>query len=121
MIKEKKARSIYLLPILMGMGIIICSCQNKVVINLESLLDEIVSIEQMTEFPDPYYRGMQASSYDRRSISPDSANWGANDDGYQGGHFIRVDTINGRIEKVMLDHKGPGVITRIWITCLDKK
>lgn len=97
------------------------SCQNNKPITLETLLDEMVSLEEMAQFPDPYYTCHQASSYDRRSVSPDSANWGANDDGYQGGHFIRVDTINGRIEKVMLDHKAPGVITRIWITCLDKK
>lgn len=76
------------------------SCLRQEPITIETLLDEIVSIEQIAEFPDPYYRGMQASSYDRRSISPDSANWGANNDGYQGGHFIRIDTINGRIEKV---------------------
>ncbi|MCD6346821.1 MAG: DUF2961 domain-containing protein [Bacteroidales bacterium] len=88
---------------------------------MESLLDEMINSDVAATFPDPYYTCLQASSYDRRSVSPDSANWGANDDGYQGGHFIRVDTINGRIEKVMLDHNSPGVITRIWITSLDKK
>jgi len=97
------------------------SCQKPEPITLGSLLDEMVSMEHVFQFPDPYYTCHQASSYDRRSVSPDSANWGANDDGYQGGHFIRVDTINDRIEKVMLDHKAPGVITRIWITSLDKK
>jgi len=113
----KQLRLVYSLIIL----VILASCQQKPVITFSSLLDEMVSIEEMAEFPDPYYTCLQASSYDRRSVSPDSAFWGANDDGYQGGHFIRVDTINGRIEKVMLDHKAPGVITRIWITCLDKK
>ncbi|MEA1876204.1 MAG: glycoside hydrolase family 172 protein [Bacteroidota bacterium] len=97
------------------------SCQKQDVITLETLLNEMTSYEIITQFPDPYYTCHQASSYDRRSVSPDSAYWGANDDGYQGGHFIRIDTINGRIEKVMLDHKAPGVITRIWITSLDKK
>ena len=97
------------------------SCTRQESITLETLLDEMVSFEALAEFPDPYYRCMQASSYDRRSVSPDSANWGANNDGYQGGNFIRIDTINGRIEKVMLDHEGAGAITRIWITSLDKK
>ncbi len=103
----------------------ISSCQTQEPkqepITLNTLLDEMISMDAMTQFPDPYYTCHQASSYDRRSVSPDSANWGANDDGYQGGHFIRIDTINGRVEKVMLDHHSPGVITRIWITSLDKK
>jgi len=76
------------------------SCQQKEVVSFESLLTEIVDLEQVAQFPDPYFRCMQASSYDRRSVSPDSAFWGANDDGYQGGHFIRTDTVNGIIEKV---------------------
>ena len=101
--------------------ILTLSCQKDPPITLDTLLDEMISYEDVTQFPDPYYTCLQASSYDRLSISPDSANWGANDDGYQGGHFIRIDTINGRIEKVMLDHQAPGVITRIWITSLDKK
>lgn len=72
-------------------------------------------MEEMARFPDPHYTCRQASSFDRRSVSPDSLNWFGNHDGYNGGNFDRVDTIDGRIEKVMLDHQGPGVITRIGI------
>ena len=115
-----KSKSIQLVIVII-LGILSFSCQKQDPISLETLLSEMVSFDEMTLFPDPYYTCHQASSYDRRSVSPDSAYWGANDDGYQGGHFIRVDTINGRIEKVMMDHKAPGVITRIWITSLDKK
>ena len=99
----------------------IFSCQNTIPISLESLLDEMVSMEEMAKYPVPYYTCHQVSSYDRGSVSPDSANWFRNGDGYVGGSFIRIDTIDGRIEKVMLDHTGPGVITRIWITSLEQK
>lgn len=87
-------------------------------ITMESLLDEMVSVEELALFPQPYYTTHQESSYDRRSISPDQAGWFANNDGFG---IIREDTIDGRIEKVMFDEVGAGVITRIWITTIDKR
>jgi len=99
------------------------SCQHSIneTIILESLLEEMVSLDAMTRFPDPFYTCRQMSSYDRRSVSPDSAGWYANRDGWEGDNFLRIDTIEGRIEKVMFEEEGPGVITRIWITSLDKE
>lgn len=35
--------------------------------------------------------------------------------------FERLDTIRGRVEKVLFDEKGPGAITRIWMTTNDKR
>lgn len=100
---------------------ILSSCTGPDTISLESLLDDMISYETMTRFPNPYYTCHQASSYDRGSVSPDSANWFRNGDGYNGGNFIRIDTIEGRVEKVMLDVNCPGVITRFWITSLDRE
>lgn len=82
-------------------------------ITLSSLLDEMVSFEKAAEFPDPYYTSKMTSSYDRRTVSPDMDGWYANDDG-MGYH--RLDTLRGRVEKVMFENEGPGVITRIWMT-----
>lgn len=87
-------------------------------ITLESLLDEMVSVEESARYPNPFYTCHQESSYDRRSVSPDATGWFANDDGWG---VIRVDEKDGRKEKVMFDEAGPGVITRIWITTLDKR
>jgi len=112
-------QSKYLVIILIFL--ITLSCQKQEVITIDTLLNEMVSMEEMAKFPDPYYTCSQTSSYDRGSIHPDSANWFRNGDGYVGGNFDRVDTINGRIEKVMLDHQSPGVITRMWITSLDQR
>ncbi|MDR1920044.1 MAG: DUF2961 domain-containing protein [Tannerellaceae bacterium] len=87
-------------------------------ITMECLLDEMVSVEELSRFPDPYYLCLQESSYDRASVSPDLPAWFANNDGFG---IIRLDSINGRKEKIMFDETGPGVITRIWITTLDKR
>ena len=95
-----------------------CNNTDKETITLEMLLDEMVSVEETARYPYPYYTCHQESSYDRLSVSPDSANWFANADGFG---IIRIDSIGDRIEKVMFDESGPGVITRIWITTIDKR
>lgn len=83
---------------------------------METLLDEMVSYDDATIFPG--YVCLQESSYDRESTHPDSTGWFANNDGFG---IKRVDTIQGRIEKVLFDQEGPGVITRIWITAMNKQ
>jgi len=90
---------------------------NPPVVTIESLLDEMVSFEKVTLFPSGSYTCKQISSYDRRSVSPDKDFWFANDDG---AGYIRLDTIQGRVEKVMFEANGPGVVTRIWMTTLVK-
>lgn len=90
----------------------------KNTITLESLLDEMVSVEEQARFPSPWYDGRQESSYDRASVAADQPGWFANNDGFG---VMRVDTVDGRTEKVMFDETGPGVITRIWITTIDKR
>ncbi|MDR1336253.1 MAG: DUF2961 domain-containing protein [Tannerella sp.] len=100
-------------------GLISCTGgSSKNVITLETLLDEMVSVEKQACFPDPSYVCLQESSYDRRSVSPGMPGWFANSDGFG---IIAVDTVDGRVERVMFDAAGPGVITRIWITTTDKR
>ncbi len=96
------------------------SCKKEKVpqITLESLLNEMVSYDESARYPEIPYRSLQVSSYDRRSISPDSAGWFANDDGFG---LERTEVNEGRTEMVLFDKEGPGVITRIWITTLDKR
>ncbi|MDR1091613.1 MAG: DUF2961 domain-containing protein [Prevotella sp.] len=96
----------------------VCQEYRGKVITMETLLEDMVSAEKLSCFPDPYYTCHQESSHDRRSVSPDNPTWFANNDGFG---IVRVDTTDGRIEKVMFDQAGPGVITRIWITTLDKR
>lgn len=86
-------------------------------INLDTLLDEMLDRDGMTRYPESGYVQKQVSSYDRRSIAPDQEGWFANVDG---GGYERLDTVGNRLEKVMFDEKGPGAITRIWMTTKDK-
>lgn len=94
---------------------IMTACKSKKQITIEVLLDEMVSFETPSQFP--IYTCHQISSYDRLSISPDTDNWFANNDGFG---IIRTDTIEGRLEDVLFEHIGTGAITRIWITALNK-
>ena len=87
-------------------------------ITMESLLKEMTSPEEQALFPEPAYTCRQQSSYDRASVSPDAPGWFANNDGFG---TVRTDTIDGRVEKVLFDQAGPGAITRIWLTTLDKR
>lgn len=88
--------------------------QDKV--TMQTLLEEMVDRESLTRFPS--YTQKQMSSYDRRSVSPDKPGWFANVDGRD---YIRLEKNEGRWEKVMFDEKGPGVVTRFWITTKNKK
>ncbi|HSO86294.1 MAG TPA: hypothetical protein VLQ91_07075, partial [Draconibacterium sp.] len=60
--------------------------QNKE-INLTTLLNEMVDRDLITRFPQNGYQCLQASSYNRESVSPDKPGWFADSDGIG---FIRT-------------------------------
>lgn len=81
-------------------------------ITLETLLEEMIDRSAVARLPDPWYTCAQASSYDRRSTTPDDPeSWFANADASQ---YLRVETNSGRREWVMMDAQGPGAVVRIW-------
>lgn len=81
-------------------------------VTFASLLTEMIDRTVVTHPPRFLYRSLQASSYDRRSVTPnDPAGWFANSDNNQ---VIRYEINQGRTEAVMMEHSGPGVITSIW-------
>ena len=82
-------------------------------INLGTLLDEMIDRERIARFPTPEYSSNQASSYDRASQTPGTAEWFANDDKTK---FIRSENTEGRTEWVMMEAQDPGSIVRWWIT-----
>ena len=82
------------------------------VITYESLLREMVDRDVIARFPDPAYRCLQASSYDRESDAGlESDKWFANADR---GQYIREETNAGRQEWVLMDVEGPGAVVRFW-------
>lgn len=77
----------------------------------------MTDFDAVTRFPSPAYTLKQASSYDRRSVSPGKPGWFANGDYNQ---FIREEKKNGHSEFVMMDADGPGAIVRLWLTTVVK-
>ena len=100
-------------------------------VTLDSLLAEMVDRSELSRICQPPYVAKAATSYDRESkicnpadglyVEKNGRDWGkgwfANRDF---GHCIRVDTINGRSESVLLDDRGPGAIVRWWATAHNK-
>jgi len=98
-------------------GILLIQSAYAQKISLKYLLNEMRDRTNVARFPDPSYVLHQASSYDRRSKSPDSPGWFANSDFNQ---FIREEKNGERLEYVMMDADGPGSIVRFWLTSLVK-
>ncbi len=82
-------------------------------VTLRSLLEEMTDSDANTYLPAPRYTTRLWSSHDRRTTTPGTDGWFANDDHSK---FIRSETVDGRTEDVMLDVNGPGAITRFWST-----
>lgn len=86
---------------------------------MESLLLEMIDRDAQTRYPVVDYRLKQQSSYNRVSVSPeDSVGWFANHDfnsNDKDRNFVRIDTINGQKEWVLMEHNGPGAIVRTWM------
>ncbi|MBX2924228.1 MAG: DUF2961 domain-containing protein [Chitinophagaceae bacterium] len=80
-------------------------------VSIESLLREMADRSALARFPEPVYQSLQSSSYNRASVTKDSAGWYADSDGTG---FIRTEEKNGRKEWVVMEHEGPGAITRMW-------
>ena len=71
----------------------------------------MADLRRLAEFPNPFYKEMQSSSYDRASKEPGTPEWFANGDHTQ---YIRKEERNGETECVLMEAEGPGTIVRIW-------
>ena len=85
-------------------------------ITLKSLLAEMTDPASVARFPAPEYQCLQASSYNRASthrLQSDrgTTGWFADSDGVG---YIRLETRGDRQEWVLMEHTGPGCITKIW-------
>ena len=80
-------------------------------VTFQSLLKEMGDRSVLAKFPQSGYRSLQSSSYNRASVVKDSAGWFADSDGTG---FIRKEENNGHEEWVVMEHTGPGAITRMW-------
>lgn len=96
-------------------------------INTGTLIDEMVDLQRLSEFPSPYYKTVQYSSYDRSSTVAEGEGWFGNADGF-GNELVpnfqdvlRDATEDQPGEYVMCDVEGPGAIVRLWTAALAGK
>lgn len=85
-------------------------------VTFENLLAEMADLNSLARFPSPEYQAKQASTYNRLSTArdqtaQDTGGWFADSDG---GGFIRTEQRNGQTEWVVMEHTGPGALTRFW-------
>ncbi len=86
------------------------TAQNQEV-TFRSLLQEMGDRTIIAQWPVPEFRSLQASSYNRASVAPDQPGWFADSDGVS---WIRDEINGGKKEFVIMEHDGPGCITRMW-------
>lgn len=101
----------FLAWVLVGLATTPAQAANPAPVTLASLLEEMTDPFAVTRLPHPSYRSLQASSYNRESVRRDQPGWFADSDGVG---FLRRETRGGRTEWVVLEHEGPGCLTKIW-------
>ena len=88
------------------------AARNQPLVNLQSLLEEMLNFEAVARSPEPAFTCKQADSQDRRRKGPDKPDRFAKSD----TQFMRVDEAAGRKQYVLLDAEGPGAIVRFFVT-----
>ena len=89
-----------------------------------TLIDQMVDLKQLAEFPDVYCKTVQFSSYDRRSKTYGDTMWFANSDGFGGEPIPNFEKVlvapdtGGVGEYLICDVQGPGAIVRVWTAAI---
>lgn len=89
-----------------------------------SLFEEMIDLDGLARFPDPAFRTVQFSSFDRRSRVPGGPDWFANADGFGGEPVpnfeavLRAPEQDGPGEYLMADVPGPGAVVRLWTAAI---
>ncbi|TKG93647.1 DUF2961 domain-containing protein [Puteibacter caeruleilacunae] len=93
--------------------LLICGTVCAQDVTVSSLLNEMTDRDGLAKLPLHKFTTHQASSYSRKSLTKEQDGWFDNADASQ---FVRIDTIAGRREYVLMDEEGPGAIVRFWST-----
>ncbi len=106
--------------LLLGLSTLASGSAEAQPVTTGSLIREMVDLRRLAEFPEPSYRTVQFSSYDRRSRFPSQPGWFANSDGFGGEpipnfeEILREPDENGIGEYLICDVAGPGAVVRTW-------
>ena len=89
-------------------------------ITTATLIKQLIDMDQLAQFPNPAYKMIQFSSYDRSSTAPYAPGWFANSDGFGNEpipNFLEVlkqPDKNGIGIYLLAQVDGPGAIVRTW-------
>ncbi|KAA0213614.1 MAG: DUF2961 domain-containing protein [Leptolyngbya sp. PLA3] len=93
-------------------------------VTTESLMAEMVDLRVLAEFPDPAFKTVQFSSYDRRSNLPGGPGWFSNADGFGNEPIPAFEAVlkepgeDGIGEYLICDVQAPGAIVRCWTAAI---
>jgi hypothetical protein len=85
----------------------------------------MIDLAALADFPEPSYKTVQFSSYDRRSNLPEGPGWFANSDGFGGEPIPGFDAVlrepgtDSIGEYLMAEVEGPGALVRLWTALID--
>jgi hypothetical protein len=113
------------------LSIVLFSCAptapEKEMITTETLFREMIDMVNLSYYPEPSYRTVQFSSFDRRSNLPGGPDWFANSDGFGGEPIPNFEDVlqepgeGGIGEYLIADVQGPGAIVRLWTAAITGK
>lgn len=101
-------------------SLLIAGASPETPITTGTLLEELADLERLARFPEPGFRTVQFSSYDRRSKGPEAPGWFANADGFgrepiPGFAAVLEEPKGGGPGLYLIsDAAGPGAIVRGW-------
>ncbi|MBN2475308.1 MAG: DUF2961 domain-containing protein [Pirellulales bacterium] len=122
MVTQRHIAVLGLLILLVGFGPLAAGAEP---ITTGTLVDEMVDMVGLAEFPDPAYKTVQYSSYDRRSTVPGGPEWFANADGFGREPQPNFEAVlvepnaQGIGEYLICDVQAPGAVVRTWTAAID--
>lgn len=107
-------------PVLLSLAFLVALAPADAKITTETLLEEMVNLDRLSQLPDPAFKVVQFSSYDRKSTAPYAPDWYANSDGFGGEpipNFLEVieePNSEGVGKYLLASVEGPGGVVRCW-------
>ena len=113
------------MPMLMLASIVAGASPDSDPVTFSDLLRQMADLRTLAEFPDPAYKTIQFSSYDRRSVAAYAPGWYANSDGFGREPIPNVlatleePDADGVGTYLIADVDGPGALVRTWTAAMD--
>lgn len=110
------------------LSLVFSSCteivSDKEMITTETLFQEMIDMVNLSYYPEPTYKTVQFSSFDRRSNLPGGPDWFANSDGFGGEPIPNFEGVlqepgeDGIGEYLIAEVRGPGAVVRLWTAAI---